>query len=824
MPRPFRSVLSVALPCVVAVLAAAVPRAAASSAWPGFRGPESDGSVEGSLLGDGGSGLAVGWKRALGSGYSSVVVGEGKVVAMFADGDADVVAAFDSDSGKELWRYRIGDIYKGHDGSHDGPISTPLIAGGRVFGLGAWGDLFAVDVADGRQVWAKQIADEYGAVKPYYGFTSSPILVDGVLVLQIGATEGKAIAGFDPADGKLLWTAGDDGVEYQSPIAATLGGRTMVLAATNAKLFGIDPAGGEVLWSYEHGGDDRAMGGRTIVPLPAGDDRFLIMNKVDASTMLKISAGTEVAYEVSELWSNNTIRGSYVQPVYHDGHVYAISGRILTCVDAATGETRWRSREPGDGFLTLVGGQLVVATKAGGLYVVRATPDGYEQLAGIDLFEENAWSEVAFADGHLFARSMSELARVDVASAVADRGGAGAWLADTEFGAFLGAVHAADDKQAVVDAFFAETRSFPIVEGPDLAHFVFRGEADDVGIVGDMLGARREDPMHRVDGTDLFYYSMRLEPDAAVTYGFLKDFGDEAEADPLNPEGADGVFGEVSWLSMPAWRKPGHVEGAAATRRGRLEELPWEPRFEEEVRGEDGEPTGEKETKTVKRTVQVYLPAGFDPSGDRRYPTVYVIGGQSALEDGLMKNSLDNLIGDSVEPLIAVFIMREEGAERENVRPFPRFLSMLAESLVPMIDERFPTATDPGHRGLLGMGGAGAPAILGGLSHPDVFGRVGMQSAVLFGVSVAELLGGVGAAERPLTIYQSWGTYDLRSPHEAWDMAEDNRRAFAALREAGYRPAGGELPMGHGWRCWRAQTDEMLEALFPLPRTIALKD
>ena len=74
-----------------------------------------------------------------------LAVGEGRVVAMFADGDADLLAAFDPESGDELWRYRIADTYRGHDGSHDGPISTPLMAGDRVYGLGPRGHLFAVD-------------------------------------------------------------------------------------------------------------------------------------------------------------------------------------------------------------------------------------------------------------------------------------------------------------------------------------------------------------------------------------------------------------------------------------------------------------------------------------------------------------------------------------------------------------------------------------------------------------------------------------------------------------------------------------------------------
>ncbi len=72
------------------------------------------------------------------------------------------------------------------------------------------------------------------------------------------------------------------------------------------------------------------------------------------------------------------------------------------------------------------------------------------------------------------------------------------------------------------------------------------------------------------------------------------------------------------------------------------------------------------------------------------------------------------------------------------------------------------------------------------------------------------------ADERPMTIYMDWGTYDLRSPHEAWDMVVENRKAWDVLRDAGYRPSGGEVPEGPSWRTWRSHTAELLTALFPL--------
>ena len=125
--------------------------------WPGFRGPSHDGAVpaeDGALAQDSLS-LDLAWKRALGSGYSSIAVEGDRLVTMFTAGDVDVMAAFRTESGDEIWRYSIADAYAGHHGSHDGPISTPVIAQGRAFGLGPWGQLFALDLATVAEVRIK---------------------------------------------------------------------------------------------------------------------------------------------------------------------------------------------------------------------------------------------------------------------------------------------------------------------------------------------------------------------------------------------------------------------------------------------------------------------------------------------------------------------------------------------------------------------------------------------------------------------------------------------------------------------------------------------
>ena len=772
----------------LAASVAALPAAAAVE-WPGLRGPNFDGSTAGKLFGQGGpSGLSVGWKRDLGSGYSAIAVGEGKVITMFADGDKDVIGAFDVKSGDEVWRHAFADTYVGHDGSHDGPISTPLIHGGSVYALGPFGHLFAVDLQSGKQRWMVNLVEKYEAKKPHYGFSTSPVIADGVLVVEMGA-EGKAIAGFDPANGELKWTAGEDAINYQSPIVTSVGGKQVVMAIGDKMLWGIDARSGEALFAHEHGGDTRAIGSASTVPVPAGNGRLFLSNKTDGATMLRVSQADGV-FQVEELWATNAIRGTYVTPVYHDGHLYGMSGRIFTCVNAETGEPAWKSREPGDGFPIRIGEHIAIITKPGSLHVIEASTEAYKEVARLDLFTEHSWSEPAFAGGHLFLRSMNDLARVDLSSGGSVAGIERAWLGQTEFGAFLRRVNEASDKTAVVDAFMEAQHSFPIVEGADVVHFVYRGDAKDVGIVGDVIGFRREDPMTPIEGTDLFYYSTRVEPNASATYGFIVDY-EQPAPDPLNDRKGTGLFGEVSWFDMPARGESSFLAEAPSDRQGKLEEFKWES------------PTYENS----ERTAQIYLPAGYSDS--RAYPVLYVHGGTSALDNGKMKNALDNLIGDSVEPLIAVFVAENQATDRDP----QQYNKMVVEELVPAIDGKYSTIKDAGARATVGAAQAGSAALMSAVQHPEVFGRMGGFSLIANVGDLKETM--PSADERPMVMYLDWGTYHLRSPHEAWDFAKENREIWQLLRDRGYRPAGGERPEGFGWACWRDHADEMLAALFP---------
>ena len=786
---------------VVLLTATAGPVAAQQAEWPGFRGRTGSGVVADALDVDGLAPTVV-WRVETGIGYSGVAVAAGKAITMFEDGE-QVMVAYDAATGDELWRQRIADSYPGRDGSWNGPIATPVVHGDLVVGFEPWGRLFALSTADGAPVWSVHLADDLGAPRPVYGFASSPIVVGDTLVVHGGAEAGTVL-GFDVTTGALRWKVGTEPADAQSPVALTLAGSNMVVAAGAEHIFGIDAATGTVVWEYAHGGDGW-RGQSSLVPVGLDDDRIFLAHSDNESQVIGVHAeGEDMVAE--QVWVDRTIRNSYTVAVHHEGYIYAYSTRILVCVDAATGELQWRSRKPGDGFLTLVGDEMVILTKDGSIHVAKASPDGFEEIASAAVFEEMTWTPPSLAYGDVFARSLNEVVRIDL------HGGGTTRVADVnynvphsidpgdgEFGRFVRTLAASDGPEHLIDAFFAEHPQLPVIEGDRRVHFVYRGDDQTMAIAGDHIGSRQEAPMVRVGETDLFYFSADLLPDARIAYVFVRD--SETIPDPRNPLrtatllfDADREFSfggpalAMSDLRMPGWELPHHLrESGQDSPRGSLETLTV-----------SSEAIGEAE-------LTVYLPAGYADSTDR-YPVVYYHG-PTPRELSAVPLSLDNLIAGGMDPVIAVF---SEGL----LPPGPQYVDFWADEVVPAVDDAYRTIARADGRVGVGSGVGTLGALFIAFARPEMTSGVGLQSIFFLDTdwdALTPLL--VQASERPLRIYIDWGAYGIQNPQEAWDLRDDSRRRWKTLEDLGYAPVGGEAPDGAGWAAWRNRADVMLKAI-----------
>lgn len=781
---------------------ASVPMVRADD-WPSFRGPNFDG-VSGEKLSFGESdaiALEVAWKRPLGSGYSGIALVGDRLVTMFSESKSDFVIALREKDGSELWRYDLGPTYAGHDGSHTGPIATPAIAGNRVLALGPRGNLVALQLDSGELLWKADLPADFKAPTPMYGFGASPLIVGGVLIVAVGGE--SALAGLDPGTGKVLWRAGKGGMQYQTPARFEWKNKPHLLAASDKFLFCVEPGTGETAWEVEHGGNEQESG--ILTPIPLGGPRVFMNSKRDASVLVDLIPN-ESGVELKQVWEEKSLRSTFNLPILYREHLYGYCSRFLTCVEPATAKQLWRSRAPGDGFTLIVDGRMIVLTKEGSVHLAAASPAGYEELASAAVFGDLAWTPPSFANGRLYARSLGEIARVDLRPATREVQASERPTADAAPGTrlrdFLQEVAAATDKGAVVDKFMSSIDSFPLLESPDIVHFIYRGPASDMAVAGDFLGARQERSMQHVEGTDVFYYSTRLEPEARSSYVFYEDF--RRLLDPKNPRKAQiGIFTEdmdmsftgapleMSWLAMPKWRLPKHLEEPSGPR-GRVE-------------------SHELDSAALggKHTIDVYLPAGYE-ADDRRYPVLYVHGGDAARRDGRIVESLDNLIGKTVQPVLAVLL-------RGGSLGQPKYSEMFGKELIPFVDGKYRTIATAETRANFGGGFSAFDATLCTFKNPGTAAKLAVQSLFIFEFLRVMLEPLPTASDMPLTVHIEWGRYDLRNPHEAWDIRTSDAEFVKELRDKGFKVSGGEVLDGTGWPSWRNRTNVVLEALFPMP-------
>jgi enterochelin esterase-like enzyme/outer membrane protein assembly factor BamB len=773
----------------------------AAADWPQQRGPSQNATVDGTgLLSDGGFGLEVAWKRALGSGYSEIAVVGDLAVTMFTDGTNDLVAAFDAATGEERWRYTVGPMYAGHDGSDDGPIGTPTIADGVVYGINAHGRFFALRLADGGELWARGLDVESEAQAPVYGFATVPVVAGDALVVLTGRQEGgRAITAYRRSDGTPLWSRGEDTVAYQSPIVAEVGARRQLVAATNHLLLGLDPASGEILWQHRHTPE---RGDGFAQPVALGGNRFLV--NLGPETAAYEVVAVDGGHEVRELWRTNSLRDAYSVPVLHEGHLYGFAGRFLTCVDAATGEVVWRSRPPGGNGVLLLDGHLVIVSADGDLVIAEASPAGYHEKARLEVFERPGLTPVSFAGGRLYARNLEEMASLAV-TATPTAASRAAVPAPPDFSGVPGpvgealrgiAATEAARKPALVAALLAAHPTLPAIDSDGTVHFLYRGDAEDVGVLGSMMDFNDERALDRVPGTDLYHASMQLDPEGHWQYALRVDFGDPAP-DPGNPYPIVSPFGgEGSELRMPGWPVPAHIDEPPAHRpRGRIEEHA----FASEIRGDE-------------RQIQVYLPPGYD-EGEARYPVFYLNSGDQELNLGKLGNTLDNLIGERVAPVIAVLIPRSGDYMGPDRAAYAR---MTVEELVPFVDRTYRTDPRPEARAVGGVGSAGYAAVYAAFHHPGVFGKVSVQSFYMLEGTDEEVLAAIGkAAGHPIIVFVEASRNDYVIPQVSIDAPADTRRLREALAAAGFEVILDETAGAPGWGHWRSRNDRILTAFFP---------
>jgi outer membrane protein assembly factor BamB len=380
--------------------------------WTDFRGPNRDGHYrERPIRTDWpAGGLKPMWKQPVGGGYASFAIARGRAFTIEQRGSDEVIAAYDVGTGRELWTTRWQAHFQEYMGG-DGPRATPTWAHGRVYAVGALGELRAVDDATGRTHWRTNILDDHGAVNLPWGMSGSPLIVDNAVVVIPGGRNGASIAAYDTNSGGRLWAAQSDLQAYSSPMLVTLAGVRQIVVFSASRLMGITPDRGELLWEFPW---KTQFDVHASQPLVLGDNRLFLSSGYGTGAAVIELSQEAGRFSVREVWRNIRMKNQFTSSLLHEGFIYGLDESILACVDAASGDLQWKGGRYGYGQTMLASGHIIVLTEDGDMALVRATPARHEEIVRFPVLEGKTWNHPAISDGILLVRNLAEMAAFDL--------------------------------------------------------------------------------------------------------------------------------------------------------------------------------------------------------------------------------------------------------------------------------------------------------------------------------------------------------------------------------------------------------------------------
>ena len=377
--------------------------------WPGFRGAERDSTIRGVQIATDWSAsppLEI-WRRPIGPGWSSFAVQGDVFYTQEQRGHEEMVSAYAVATGLPVWRHhdRVR-FWESNAGA--GPRATPTLQNGRVYSFGATGILNALDARTGVRLWSHDVASDTQQQIPTWGFSSSPLVVDRLVIVAASGT----LAAYDVESGTRRWSRPAGGDSYSSPHRATIDGVTQVIFLSAAGATGLEPATGAMLWEHVW------PGSTTMVQPALTPDGDVLLNALISTGLAghgtrRITVGrASGSWTVTERWTSNGLKPYFNDFVVHEGHAYGFDGAILACINLDDGARRWKGGRYGNGQLVLLADQdlLMVISEEGELALVNATPDKFTEVARAPALNGKTWNHPVLIRDVLLVRNGEEMA------------------------------------------------------------------------------------------------------------------------------------------------------------------------------------------------------------------------------------------------------------------------------------------------------------------------------------------------------------------------------------------------------------------------------
>ena len=386
----------------------------AAQEWNQWRGANRDGVVAGftapKALPDQ---LKLKWKIEVGVGHATPVVAGKRVFLHSRQGEEEVTAAFDLDSGKQLWKdsypvaYRMNPAALSHG---KGPKSTPVLAGNTLYTLGIVGTLSAYDSATGKLKWRHEFSKRFKETSPYFGTAASPVVDRGLVIAHVGGHDSGALIAFDGNTGAEKWSWKGDGPSYASPIVIELAGSRQVVTQSQQNIIGVNAATGELLWQIPF---TTEYVQNIVTPVLYKDT--LILSGLDKGTFAVRLAKQGGKLVPETIWTNKDVSMYMNSPVLNGDYLYGMSHKKkgqYFCLDARSGQTMWASegREGDNAALLNAGGLLFFLAEDAELTVASASEKKYEVLKKYTVAQSPTWAHPVLLGRQMLVKDQSSLA------------------------------------------------------------------------------------------------------------------------------------------------------------------------------------------------------------------------------------------------------------------------------------------------------------------------------------------------------------------------------------------------------------------------------
>ena len=433
----------------VAIVAAVCAIAARADDWPQWLGPRRDGVWrETGIVEKLPENLSYKWRTPIGGGYSGPAVVDGRVYVMdrqlakettnpqnaFSRGQipgTERIVCLNEKDGKILWTHEYDCAYTVSYAA--GPRVTPAIDHGKVYSVGAEGDLVCLDAKNGKKAWDRNFGRDFGVKTPMWGFAGHP-LVDGNKVICLVGGEGSVAVAFDKETGKELWralSAKEPG--YAPPMIYEFAGKRQLIVWHPESVNGLDPDTGKVFWTYP----TKAIQSGMSIPTPLkSGDRLFLTSFYNGSLMLRIANDTpEMIWESKKVSEKDTdgLHSVMATPLIQDGYIYSpCSYGQFRCLKEETGERIWETFAPtsgkserwGNAFVVKNGARAFIFSEKGDLIIAKLTPEKYDEISRAHLIDPVnrdpgrfvVWSHPAFANRCVYARNDKEIVCVSLAA------------------------------------------------------------------------------------------------------------------------------------------------------------------------------------------------------------------------------------------------------------------------------------------------------------------------------------------------------------------------------------------------------------------------